>query len=391
MHSFNLTLRTELIFGDNRCLEIGKVLKRYNKQKVLIIIGQGHVISSGLFLKITNVIGDEGIEYVYYSGITPNPEVIHVRKVKALALEHKVDLILAVGGGSVIDVAKAAAVNVYHEGDELDFNKHLVTPSKALDIGVILTHASAGSEMSGSCVISDSKNNFKQGFRSDVIRPLFSICDPILTYTVSDYQTMVGVVDTLMHSFERYFSKSESEINLADRFAEAIFKTVIACGYELKDNPRNENARANLMLASTFSHNDVTSIGKKYSMPAHALEHALSALYPNIAHGHGLAIIFPVWLEYYLEPLAHKIANLGYVLYGLDDEDYNKRAKETITRLKAYFIDLGFELKLRNLGVKTSDIEILANIVTQNGIKELYHDSMSLKKDDIIKIYERCF
>ena len=199
-------------------------------------------------------------DYVLFGGVTPNPEVYYVRKAKAIAQEYDVDLILAIGGGSVIDVAKAVAVTVFYDGDELDFNRRLLKPEKALPVGVILTHASAGSEMSNSCVISDSKNSFKQGFNDDIVRPLFAITNPELTYSVSPYQTAIGIVDSFMHSLERYFSKS-ADIELSDRFAEGIFITLVESAKRIIADSEDELARANIMLASTFSHNHITGIG----------------------------------------------------------------------------------------------------------------------------------
>lgn len=390
MHSFNLLMPTELIFGVGRHQEIAKVIKRYGKKNVLIMYGENFAVKSGLLNRVTDLLESEEIDYVLYGGITPNPEVKYVREAKRIAKEYEVDLILAIGGGSVIDVAKSLSVNFYYDGDELDFSKRIATPQKALALGVILTHSSAGSEMSGSCVISEAALNFKQGFRTDLVRPIFAITDPELTYTVSPYQTAVGIVDSFMHSLERYFSYS-AEIELADRFAEGIFITLKECAEVLVSDPTNEVARANLMLASTFSHNDVTGVGKKVGMPAHALEHAVSALYPRIAHGHGLAIIFPAWLTYYFEELKYKIDRFARVVFDLHDENLEQNARNGIEALKDLFIRLGLTLTLRSVGVKKSDLETLADIVTFNGTKDLYHDQKSLTKHDIIKIYESCY
>lgn len=390
MQSFNLLMPTELIFGVGRHQEIAKVIKRYGKRNVLVMYGENFAIRSGLLNRVTDLLEGEEIDHVLYGGITPNPEVKYVREAKKIALEYEVDLILAIGGGSVIDVAKSVAVNFYYDGDELDFSKRIKTPTKALALGVILTHASAGSEMSGSCVISEATNNFKQGFRTDLVRPLFALTDPELTYTLSPYQTAVGIVDSFMHSLERYFSKS-GEIELADRFAEGIFITLKECAEVIIRDPQNEEARANLMLASTFSHNDVTGIGKKVSMPAHALEHALSALYPNVAHGHGLAIIFPAWLSYYFDELHYKIDRFARIVFNLHDEDIVTNARNGINALKDLFMRIGLTMNLRSLGVKKEDLPKLADIVTDNGNKMLYHDQKSLDKHDIIKIYDSTY
>lgn len=390
MHNFNLNLKTELIFGINRHQEIADVIKRYGKKNVLILYGERFAVQSGLLTDVTDRLDAHDIQYVLYGGITPNPEIRYVREAKKIAREYNVDLILAIGGGSVIDVAKSLSVNFYYEGDELDFSKRISVPTKALGLGVILTHASAGSEMSGSCVISEADNNFKQGFRSDLVRPLFAITNPELTYSVSPYQTAVGIVDSFMHSLERYFCISD-DIELADRFAEAIFVTLKECTEVLVGDPTNETARANLMLASTFSHNDITGVGKKTGMPVHALEHALSALYPHIAHGHGLAVLYPAWLRYYGAAFERKLDRLARVVFNSNHPDSKVNAEIAIEELTELFVKLGLTLNLRHFGVKLDDLEILANIVTDNGKNVLYHDQKSLTKHDIIKIYESCY
>lgn len=390
MRNFNLELKTALYFGKDTHKEVANIVKKYDKKNVLILYGQSFALRSGLLELVTDCFDEKGIDYVLYGGITPNPEARFVCEARQFGRENNIDIILAIGGGSVIDVAKAVAVSFDYEGDPLDFSKHLVKPEKAMPIGVILTHASAGSEMSPSCVISDAENSFKQGFRSDLIRPLFAITNPELTYSVSNYQTAVGIVDSFMHSLERYFNVSET-IELSDRFAEGIFITLKECAEVLIREPQDENARANLMLASTFSHNDVTSIGKKWTMPAHALEHALSALYPKVAHGHGLAVIYPAWLTFYFEELKVKLDRFGRVVFGLNYEDAEENAREAIKALSDLFIRLGLTMDLRSFGVKLDDLDILANIVTANGTKELYHTTKSLAKDDIIKIYENCY
>lgn len=390
MHSFDLDLVTKLYFGVERHYEVGKILKSFGAKNVLILYGQKSALESGLLEIVTEKLDEEKLDYVLYGGISANPEIIHVRKAKQIGKEYEVDYILAVGGGSVIDVAKAVAVTFNYSGDELDFNKRVKKPESALPIGVILTHSSAGSEMSPSCVISEAATRFKQGFRSDIVRPKFAILNPELTYSVSPYQTAVGIVDTFMHSLERYFNESD-DISLSDRFAEAIFITLKEAAEVLISDPYDEVARANVMLASTFSHNDITGLGKKVTMPAHALEHALSALYPQIAHGHGLAIIYPAWLRFNFADLKFKLDRLARVLFNSALDDVEENAKVAIRDLSDLFIKLGLSLNLRSLGVKESDLEVLADIVSENGVKTVYHTIRPLTKNDIISIYEDCY
>lgn len=390
MHNFDMTIGTRLIFGKEQHLLVGKVIKDFGHDKVLVLYGQGSAVKTGLLNKVLTKLTEEKIGYILYGGITPNPEIEFVREARQLALDEKVDLILAIGGGSVIDVAKAVAVSVYYDGDPLDFNKRLTQPKKALPIGVILTHSSAGSEMSLSCVISDEKNNFKQGFRSDLIRPLFAITNPELTYSVNKYQTAVGIVDSLMHSLERYFSKSGS-IEFADRLAEAVFITIIEAAHVLKDDLEHYEARANVMLASTISHNDMTGLGKKTSMPAHALEHALSALYPNVIHGHGLAIIWPAWARHYLKVTPEKFDQFARCVFGLTKNDKIANGRAGIDKLSEFFENLGLKTTLSSVGVKETDLVILANIATKNQTENIYHYLKPLTYEDILKIYKDCY
>ncbi len=390
MHSFDLNLVTKLYFGVDRHLESGKILQSFGAKNVLILYGQKSAVESGLLESVTERLDEEKIDYVLYGGISANPEIIHVRKAKVIGKEYNIDYILAVGGGSVIDVAKAVAVAFNYDGDELDFNKRLKVPESALPLGVILTHSSAGSEMSPSCVISEAASHFKQGFRSDLVRPKFAILNPELTYSVSPYQTAVGIVDSFMHSLERYFNESD-DISLSDRFAEAIFITLKEAAEVLISDPYDEVARANVMLASTFSHNDITGLGKKVTMPAHALEHALSALYPSIAHGHGLAVIYPAWLRFNFEELKFKLDRLARVVFNSNLPEVASNAQVAIRDLSDLFMKMGLSLSLRSLGVKESDLEVLANIVSENGQKNVYHTIKPLTKNDIIAIYEDCY
>ncbi|MDD4154190.1 MAG: iron-containing alcohol dehydrogenase, partial [Bacilli bacterium] len=272
MLDFNFVSPTKLFFGREKEKDVGAIIKSFGFKKILFHYGTGSIKASGLFDKIVDSLKNSGIEYVELGGVRVNPTHSLVRAGVYLAQKEQIDMILAVGGGSVIDSAKSIAVGYYYDGDPFDFNLHKAQPKKALPVGVVLTIAAAGSELSASCVISNDETNVKSGFNTDLNRPLFAICNPELTYSVSKYQTGCGIVDIISHSFERYFSPSEHK-ELSDEFALSVIRHVIEVGKRAIDNPKDYDARASLMLASTFSHNGITGLGKKTSMPIHYLAH----------------------------------------------------------------------------------------------------------------------
>lgn len=390
MLNFDFELKTKLYFGRDEHLRIGEIIKEGGYQKILIIIGEGHVMRTGLLKQVTELLAEHKIHYDIYEGVTPNPEIEDAREATKLAKEKQIDLVLAIGGGSVIDVGKLVAASYYYDGDPFDIVKKTATIQKALPLGVILTHSSAGSEMSNSAVISEAATNFKEGFRSGLIRPSFAITNPELTLTVSPYQTAVGIADSFMHSLERYFSGDEI-ISFADRYSEAILITLKEVSEKLINDPQDYNARANLMIASTMSHNDIGGFGKKTYMAAHQLEHAVSALYPKIAHGHGLAVIWPAWAKVYLPLMADKFDRFARVVFSLTNDDKIKNGLAAIDALAKLFERLGLTLSLRSLGVQEKDLETLVTIVTKNGKKKLYHRLKELDEAEILAIYKACY
>ena len=386
INSFDYQIKTKLYFGPNREEEIGKILLEHNASNVLIVIGQKSVIKSGLLNRVIKSIEKENITYEIMQGIRVNPTFDYVQKGVELVRENGVDFILAIGGGSVIDTAKCVAVNAFYNGDIKDFNLHLATPTKALPVGVILTIAASGSEMSTSCVVQDDSMQTKMGFNSELVRPVFAIENPELTYSVNKEQTAYGVVDILMHTLERYFTKSD-QFELADEFALGLLKNVIDVGLIAYNEPDNYDARARLMLASSLSHNGYTSVGKKYIMPIHQLEHALSGKFVKVAHACGLAILFPGWAEVYYRYDLVKFARLGKHLFGIRDDDLEEASKKCIDAFRDYFKKLGMPSKLSEVGVKEEDIEVLANIVSRKGSRVIEHHSRPLNYETAKEIY----
>ena len=315
INNFTFHLRTKLVFGEDSLSSLSKLLKENNAKKILIVYGQSFAKKSGLLDEVIKIIEDDNLEYVLLGGIQSNPDISFVRKGVEISKKADVNFILAIGGGSVIDVGKGIAAGFYINDDPLKLYKREVKPAKVLPFGVILTVSAAGSEMSSSSVISDYKNDFKQGFNSELNRPIFAICNPVYTYSLSKNTTTAGIVDILMHTVERFFSPS-GENELADYFAIGLLKSVIKSANDYIDGINNEEVRKELMLASSFSHNGITSIGKRYYMPMHQLEHAISALNPSVAHGHGLAIVFKPWALLSLESNFDKFYKFALRGYG---------------------------------------------------------------------------
>lgn len=386
LNSFDLQIKTELYFGKGREEEIGKILLKHGAKNVLIVIGQKSVIRSGLLNKVIKYMESENITYTILQGIRANPTFEYVKKGVQIVFDNKIDFILAIGGGSVIDTAKCIAVNVYNAGDIKDYNLHLTTPTKALPVGVILTIAASGSEMSNSCVVQDDETSVKMGFNSELIRPVFAIENPELTYSVNKEQTAYGIVDILMHTLERYFTKSD-EYELADEFALGLLKNVIDVGLLAFNNPDNYEYRARLMLAGSLSHNGYTSVGKKYLMPVHQLEHALSGKFIHVAHACGLAIIFPGWAEVYHQYDLDKFARLGERLFNIKEEDKEIASAKCIYAFRDYFAKLGMPSKLSEVGVKEKDIEVLANIFSKKGSRAIEHHIRPLDYETAKEIY----
>ena len=369
---FNVRLSTEIIFGPKKEEEIGKTLLRFNAKNVLIIIGKNSVVKSGLLNRVIKSLENENITYEILRGVRANPTYELVKEGLNIVLEKNIDFLLPIGGGSVIDTAKCIAVNAFHTGDIKDFNLHLAVPEKALPIGVILTISAAGSEMSTSCVVQDDETGVKRGFNSELVRPAFVIENPELTYSVNKEQTAYGVVDILMHTLERYFTRSD-KFELADELALGLLRNVVDVGLIAYNEPENYDARARLMLDSTVSHNGMTSIGKDYIMSVHALEHALSGKFVHVAHACGLAILFPAWARKYVAFDTAKFARLGRHVFDISEKDDKKAALKTIEEFERYFAKFDLPNRLSQVGVKEEDIDDLVNLVTKNGTSVVPH------------------
>ena len=389
MKNFNFVSPTKIYFGPGKEKEVGSILNDLKASNILIVIGKNSVVKSGLLEKAVYSLTQYHLSYEILRGVRANPTFDLVEEGLKICREKKIDFILAIGGGSVIDTAKCIAANYYYAGSVKDFNLHLAEPKQALPVGVILTIAAAGSELSASCVIQDDAAGTKYGFVSDLIRPVFAIENPELTYSLPPEQIAYGVVDILMHTLERYFCKSD-KYEIADEFALGLIKNVLEVGRLSFINPTNYDYRASLMLDSSLSHNGITSIGKKMIMPVHQLEHALSGKFPNIAHGLGLAILFPAWCRYYYKYDVDKFATLGERVFDIYSGNKVEDAKSTIDAFEEYFASLNLPHKLSEVGVKEEDIEVLVNLVTNNGTRTVPHHTKPINDEVAREIYYSC-
>ena len=389
MIDFDFVSPTKLYFGSNKEQLIGNICLENGYKRVLIVIGQGSVKRNGLLARVLASLDEAGIKYQILEGVRANPTIELCHKGIEEAQRFVPNLILAIGGGSVIDTAKNIAVGYFYPGDSFDFNLHKVKPKRALPVGVILTIAASGSELSNSCVIQDDTKQIKRGFNDDLIRPVFAIENPKITYSVSKTQTAYGVVDIMMHTLERYFNGS-SDNEPADGFAEALLKSVIKAAKVVIDNPTDYDARAVLMLMSSLSHNDLTSIGKGKMLFVHQLEHAVSGVYPEVAHAAGLSVLFLGWAKYYVNYDVDKLNSLAANVFNLHKSNKIDNAKAGIQEIEKLFTLLEMPKSFKDLGIDNPDFTLLTNLVTDNGNKVINHPKKNMDQDVVMTIFKSC-
>ena len=389
MIDFDFISPTKIYFGNNKEEQIGQICLEGGYKRVYIVIGQGSVKRNGLLERVLESLDASSIKYQILEGVRVNPTIDLCHKGIEEARVFAPNLVLAIGGGSVIDTAKNIAVGYFYAGDSFDFNLHKAKPSKALPVGVILTIAASGSELSNSCVIQDDETGIKSGFNNDIVRPVFAIENPKLTYSLSKIQTAYGIVDIMMHTLERYFGVSDDN-EPADYFAEGVLKSVIKAAKVVNDNPMDYDARAVLMLMSSFSHNDLTSIGKKKMLFVHQLEHAVSGLYPQVVHAAGLAVLFPAWAKYYVNYDTGKFDKLATNVFDLHNKNKLENAKAGIKEIEKLFALLSMPTSFKDLGIENPDIERLTNIVTSNGARIIEHPAKNMDQEVVKTIYKNC-
>ena len=366
MNNFTFYSPTEFVFGRETESRTAELVKKYGGSKVLIVYGGGSVIRSGLLARVESVLSDAGIAYVELGGIQPNPTDPKVYEGIELGRRERIDFILPVGGGSVIDTAKAIAVGIPYEGDFWDFFIGKAVPEKAVLIGVVLTIPAAGSEGSGNSVITKLDGLKKLSLRTpEVLRPAFAVMNPELTYTLPAWQTACGITDMMAHIMERYFTNTE-DTEVTDRICEGTLKAIIYEAMRVTIEPCNYGARANLMWAGMIAHNGTCGVGCEEDWSSHFLEHEVSAVY-NVSHGAGLAVIFPAWLTYMAEHHAGKVAQYAARVWDVPKStDCKAMALEGIRRFKSFLHSIGMPVTFRELGIEHPDIDLLVKKFHEN-------------------------
>ena len=388
MLNFEYYAPTRVFFGRGKQCEVGKIIGDYGYKKIMLQYGKGSIKASGLYDEILNSLKNHNVEVVEMGGVEPNPKIDFVRDAVKLAKETNIELVLAVGGGSVIDATKYTALGAVADCDVWDFVIGKQKPKSALPVGCVLTIAAAGSEMSWSAVVSDLSISMKRGLASDLIRPLFAICNPELTYTVSPYQTACGITDIMAHTMERYFTPCEPT-NLTDRIAEGILKSVIESAKVVIQEPNNYEARANIMWASSLSHNNLTGCGRINALPVHQLEHAISGEYDNVAHGAGLAVLFPAWARYVYTHNVSRFAQFARRVWDVNECDDKKAAEAGIEAMATFFESIGMPSTLSEFGISAAAIHKLTDLCTFDGQRTV-KSIIELGDKEIKEIFELC-
>ena len=362
MNSFDFYSPTYFVFGHDRETEAGAYVKKFGGSRVLVLYGGQSAKRSGLLDRVNESLRAAGLACVELGGIKPNPKSDLVYEGIALCRRENVDFLLAVGGGSVIDTAKAIAAGAVYDGDFWDFFSGKV-PEKALPVGTVLTIAASGSEGSPDAIITKADTLEKNAAEADCLRPRFSILNPALTESLPPYQTACGVTDIMAHAFERYFTNTP-DVETTDRLLEGVLLAMLHEGRRVMEDPHNYEARANIMWAGMVCHNDVMGVGRKQDWNSHHLEHVLSALY-DCAHGAGLAVIMPAWMRYCVEHGGEKrFAQMAVRVFGcqMDFDDPKRTAMEGVNAFRAFLKELGMPLTFAEIGAKAEDIPKLVEM-----------------------------
>jgi len=387
MDNFTFYSPTYFVFGKDEENNTGAYVKRFGGKKILIHYGGGSVVRSGLLDRVKASLDSEGIKYIELGGVRPNPRSGLVYEGIELCRKENVDFILAVGGGSTIDSAKAIAAGTVYDGDFWDFYQgKLVT--QALPVGIILTIAAAGSEGSPDTVITQENGMFKRGATGEALRPAFSILNPALTQTLPPFQTACGITDIIAHLFERYFTNT-TEVEVTDRMIEALLLTMVHEAPRVIEDPNNYQARANIMWAGMMAHNNSCGVGRVQDWASHDIEHELSAIY-DCAHGAGLAVVIPAWMTYTMKHDVSRFAQLAVRVWGcqMDFANPEATAKAGIAAFKQLFTSIGMPSNFSELGAKEEDIEKMAHTACYgNGREGTIGGFVELNETDVASIY----
>ncbi len=390
MNHFEFQNPTKILFGKGMVERLGEQIKPYGK-KILLVYGGGSIKRSGLYDTVVKQLNGIGASFHELPGIEPNPRLSTVKKGIELCRQHGVEFILAVGGGSVLDAAKAVAAGVHYKGDVWDF--FLMKASEedakdALPLGTVLTLSATGSEMNGNTVVSNWEEKQKRSFGSLYTFPRFSILDPVMTYSVPRDQTVNGIVDMMAHVFEQYFSKTENT-PLQERFCESILQTVIENAETALREPENYAARANLMWSGTMALNGgLISVGMENDWACHVIEHEVSAIY-DIPHGAGLAIIFPNWMKYVYQERIDRFAQFATRVWQIEaaGKSQEELALAGIEATRSFFTRIGAQSRLADFGIDATHLQRMAEEATRFGA---FGSFKKIEKQDVVAILEMC-
>lgn len=388
MNNFKFYSPTYFVFGKGEENNAGKYVKRFGGTRVLIHYGGGSIIRSGLLDRVKASLIADGITFVELGGVKPNPRSGLVYEGIELCKREGVDFVLAVGGGSTIDSAKAIAIGALYDGDFWDFYSGKPV-REALPVGTVLTIAAAGSEGSNGSVITKEEGMLKRSAGGDAIRPKFSIMNPELTETLPAYQTACGITDIMAHLLERYFTNTK-DVEVTDRVIEGLLLTMVNEAPKVIANPHDYEARANIMWAGMMAHNNCCGVGREQDWASHDMEHELSALY-DCAHGAGLAVVFPAWMEYNMDHDIMRFAQIATRVWGcnMDFAHPEATAKAGIEAFRAFLRSIGMPQTFGELGGKAEDIPYLAHTAAYgNGNGGTLGSFVVLKEEDMANIYK---
>ena len=388
MFDFNYYTPTKVVFGKNTELKVADLIREFGGTKVLIHYGGGSVIRSGLMQRVTDTLDAAGIPYVMLGGVVPNPHLGLVYEGIELCKKEGIDFLLAVGGGSAIDSAKAIGYGVTNEGDVWDFYDYKREVTACLPVGVILTLAASGSEMSDSSVITKEDGLIKRGYSSDYGRPKFAIMNPELTMTLPDYQTACGCTDIMMHTMERYFTNG-GNMEITDSMAEGLLRTVKANALILAKDPKNYDARAEVMWAGSLAHNGLTGCGNDGGdFMTHMLEHEMGGLY-DVAHGAGLAAIWGSWARYVYKNCLPRFKRYAINVMGVEPTGTDEEiALKGIEAMEDFYRSINMPTNMRELGISPTDDELktMAHKCAV-GVGGASGSAMVLHEEDMLAIY----
>lgn len=381
MNNFTYSIPTKVHFGKGQIAHLGELKDSGNK--VLLVYGGGSIKRAGIYDRALEILQEAGLTVLELSGVEPNPRIESVRKGVEICKKEKIDMILSIGGGSVIDCGKVIAAGACSEEDPWELVLHPEKIKAALPLYCVLTLAATGSEMDGAAVISDLEKQEKWVTASESMKPVMAVMDPEYTFSVSRKQTAAGTADIISHIFENYFTNVKAA-DVQARFAEGLLKTCFHYGPAALKNPEDYDARANLMWASSMAINGLIQYGAEVAWCVHPMEHELSAFY-DITHGEGLAILTPHWMEFALnENTADKFADYGRNVWGIQAEDNMEISREAIRRTKEFFKEMSLPATLTEVGIDRTYFDIMAE-KAEAGCQGSF---VELKKEDIISIFE---